>query len=119
VTTGSLYVSSVTRSGLWALTLSVPVAFGVTMFFASIGVPIERALHAAGLLGAVRLSLPALSGNAVFLMVLAALLGMVLWFGLANHRSAERSVARIVQQVVWMAVSAVVALAAVLVLGAI
>lgn len=119
VTTGSLYVSSVTRSGLWALTLSVPVTFGVAMFFASIGGRIERALHAVGLLGAVRLSLPALAGNAVFLMVFIALLGLVLWFGLANHRSAERSVSRIARQVVWMAASAVVGLAAVLVLGAI
>ena len=119
VTTGSLYVSSVTRSGVWALTLSVPVAFGVSMFFAAIGGRIERALHAGGLLGDTRLALPALAGNAVFLMVLAALLGMVLWFGLANQRSAERSASRIAQQVVWMAASAVVGLAAVLVLGAI
>jgi ABC-type transport system involved in multi-copper enzyme maturation permease subunit len=119
VTTGSLYVSSVTRSGLWALTVSVPVAFGVAMFFASVGGPIERAVHDGGLLSTVRLSLPALAGNAVFLAVFAALLGMVLWFALANHRSAERSVSRIAQQVGWMAATAVVGLTAVLVLGAI
>jgi hypothetical protein len=116
VTTGSLYVSSVTRSGLWALTLSVPVTFGVAMFFAWVSRPIESAVHQAGLLGATRLSLPALAGNAAFVMLLAALLGMVLWFGLVNHRSAERNLSRIAQQVVWMAASAVAGLAAVLVL---
>jgi hypothetical protein len=119
VTTGSLYVSSVTRSGLWALTLSVPVMFGGAMFFAWVSRPIESAVYQAGLLGATRLSLPALAGNAAFLMVLAALLGMVLRFGLANHCSTEHSLSRIAQQVVWMAASAVAGLAAVLVLWAI
>lgn len=119
VTTGSLYVSSVTRSGLWALTVSIPVMFGTAMFFGWVARPIEQAVYRAGLLGPLRLSLPSIAGNAVFLAVLAALLGMVLWFGLANHRSAERSVSRIARQVVWMAASAVVGLAAVLVLGAI
>lgn len=119
VTTGSLYVSSVTRSGMWALTLSVPVMLGAAMFFGWVSRPIENAVYQAGLLGAARLSLPSLSGNGVFLMVFAALLGMVLWFGLANQRSSDRSVSRISQQVVWMAAWTVVGLTAVLVLGAI
>jgi hypothetical protein len=119
LTTGSLYVSSFTRSGMWALTLSVPVLLGAAIFFASVAQPIERAVSRAGLLGRLRLSLSTIGGNPVFLAVTIALLGMVLWFGLANHRSAERGVTRIAQQVLWMAASAVVGLAAVLVLGAI
>jgi hypothetical protein len=121
VTTGSLYVSSVTRSGLWALTVSIPAAFGVAMFFASVSPPIERAVYGGVFerFHGVPLSLPALAGNALFLTVLAVLLGMVLWFGLANHRSSERSVIRTARQVAWMAVWSVVGLAAVLVLGAI
>ena len=119
LTTGSLYVSSFTRSGLWALTLSIPVVFGTAIFFAWVTRPIERAVHQAGLLGQLRLSLPAIAGNTVFVAVFIALLGMVLWFGLKNHRSSERSVTRISQQVAWMAAWTVVGLAAVLVLGAI
>lgn len=118
-TTGSLYVSSVTRSGLWALMISLPVAFGVSIFFSWVGAPIERAVRAGGLLSPLQLWLPAPAGNAVFLAVLAALLLMVLRFGLANHRSSERSVSRISQQVAWMMAWTVAGLAAVLVLGAI
>lgn len=119
VTTGSLYVSSLTRSGLWALTLSIPVMFGTAIFFGWVARPIEQAVYRAGLLGPLRLSLPAIADNAVFVAVFIALLGMVLWFGLANHRTSDRSVGRISQQVAWMTAWTVVGLAAVLVLGAI
>lgn len=119
VTTGGLYVSSVTRSGLWALTLSIPVMMGAATFFAWVSRPIELAVYGAERGRGLGLSLPAIAGNTVFTMVFIALLGMVLWFGLANQRSSELSLSRTARQVAWMAAWTVVGLTAVLVLGAI
>ena len=119
VTTGALYVSSVTRSGLWALTLSFPAMIGAAMFFAWISGPIERAVSGAERGAGLGLSLRAIPGNTVFTMVFIALLGMVLWFGLVNQRTSELSVSRTARQVAWMVAWTVVGLTAVLVLGAI
>ncbi len=114
---GSLYISSLSAGGLWALILSVPATFGVGMFLASASRPIERAVYQAGFHGG-SLSLPYLATNALFPLVFAALLLMILRYGLVNHHSADRSTGRILGQVAWMAAWTVVGLTTVLVLGA-
>lgn len=93
LTVGSLYISSVSGSGLRALLLSLPVMFVVLLLlgrafeiFWSSPVPIfMRSLFT---------WLP--------LVLFTGFLAVVLRFALENHRSGERRVRRVWQQLFWM-----------------
>jgi hypothetical protein len=99
LTVGSLYVSSVSGSGLRALLLSLPVMLVVLLLLGWVGFLFEaappfrpgswtilwRSLHS---------WLP--------LVLLTGFLAVVLRFALENHRSGERGARRVWQQVFWM-----------------
>ncbi len=86
LTAVSLYVSSLSTSGVKALFLSVPVSLFVVF----------PAIALLSRLGWVELTPPRLGLFAVTIAVL-------LYFALVNHRSAERGVWRICVQVFWIA----------------
>jgi hypothetical protein len=86
LTTVSLYVSSLSTSGVRALCLSVPVSLFVVF----------PALALVSRLGWIRLS-------PVTIGLFAVMLAVVLYVALLNHRSAERGVLRIGVQVAWIA----------------
>ena len=110
LTIGGLYVSSLSGSGVGALLASVPALMGVVLFveflfeypgavafrmFASVsGWPSPRMAPSPGSLRGFSLSLWLISASAV---------ALVLWFGFTNHRSADRAVAHLRTQMVWMA----------------
>jgi hypothetical protein len=98
LTAGSLYVSSLCSSGLRALLMSLPVFLAVLVLFNVLG-------------PAIRFYAPPMLGLATVFVVL------VLRFGLVNHRSSERGIARIWRQAIWLSGS--MALAAVIIAGAI
>lgn len=84
LTTGSLYVSSLCRSGLRALMVSAPVMLALSVL----------SLYSAGVYG---------SPRALLAVPLAGVVALMLWFALENHRSAEHGARRVSQQVMWMA----------------
>ena len=84
LTTGSLYVSSLCRSGLRALMVSAPVMLALSVF----------SLYSAGVYG---------SPRALVAVPLAGVVALTLWFALENHRSAEHGAGRVCRQVMWMA----------------
>ncbi len=84
LTTGSLYVSSLCRSGLRALMVSAPVMLALSVL----------SLYSAGVYG---------SPRALLAVPLAGVVALMLWFALENHRSAEHGARRVCQQVMWMA----------------
>jgi hypothetical protein len=87
LTTGSLYISSLSTTGLRALLVSGPVMLMLARLTGRV---------AGGLL------LPSAAGNGARALLAAALAGVValaLWFALENHRSAGQSAGRVVWQV--------------------
>jgi hypothetical protein len=96
LTAGSLYVSSLCRSGLWALLMSIPATFGAMLFF---GIAIMRRVAGPGdwsrmNSGAARL---------LSLLLIAAFIAVLLRFALSNHRSAEPAAARAWKQLLLIA----------------
>lgn len=119
-TVGSLYMSSLSRSPLWALLVSLPVFFCAAVFgnavIEIVGPAVFRFIERTFGPGPgpqrfipVRGAMHTMSVIALF--VAAALVVILLRFGLANYRSAEHSVVRIVKQVAWLAVSVTTAVA--------
>lgn len=84
LTTVSLYVSSLSRSGLRALMVSAPVMLALSAL----------SLFSAGVYG---------SPRAVLAVPLAGVIALMLWFALENHRSAGQGAVRVCRQVIWMA----------------
>ena len=114
LTSCSLYVSSLSPSGIRAMVNGIPVVIGGTVFV-TIGVALVMAIGSRviagpfgqnGVVNSERLrSFPASSaGLYVWLAVLVA--GVFLWFGLANHRTTERRMSRVALQVVALIVTA-------------
>ena len=97
LTSGSLYVSSVSASGLWAMLVSLSVVFGVVWFAIflrfQLSVVSGRGFNA----DLIRLD------SALDLTLVAIFLALLLRFALVNHRSAERAVRRIWTQGLWLA----------------
>jgi hypothetical protein len=91
---GSLYVSSLSRSGLRALIVS-----GLLMLVLSIA---SQYLFVT--------SVPPPSGIGI---VLAGVVGLMLWFGHENHRVAAQRTGRVTTQVAWMAGTVALGLAVV------
>jgi len=84
LTAGSLYVSSLCRSGLRALIAAGPLmlalSIGSQYFYVLVGWP-----------------------RAGLAVPFAGVIVLMLWFAMENHRSAGQSAARVSAQVVWMA----------------
>ena len=111
-TIGSLYVSSLSRSGVGALLASLPALMAPGLFvewlFTHPGAAVFRMVADASGWPSPRLaprpsSLRAL--DASFWAIGAGVVALVLWFGLTNHRSAERAMTHLRTQVVWLALA--------------
>jgi hypothetical protein len=102
---GSLYVSSLSTSGLRALLVSLTAMFGATLFLVeSPGSAVFGALVHGGVVPLFGVSWADHSFMRVLALLLAAgFLAMVLRFALANHRSADRPAGRVWKQAIWMA----------------
>jgi hypothetical protein len=109
----SLYVSTLCSSGLWALLLSLPAAFGFAAFLMNLWNTLERILYEQR----VSLNRPLVGWLAALLTIV--IIGLVLRLAFDNHRSADRSRSRIVWQVALGAAAAVVAVLVVGLAGAV
>jgi hypothetical protein len=99
----SLYVSSVCTSGLQALLVSAATVVVLPMFLGPfVGGAVDWALRS--LLPARQFAVPQSLTVPLALVLTASFIGLVLRFGLVNHRSSERSVRRIIQQVICIVV---------------
>lgn len=85
LTTAGLYVSSLNSSGVRALLISLPVSLVVLLAATTVSMGFRWTL------------------TPVPLVLLAAFVAVALYFALLNHRSSERSVARVGLQVLVMA----------------
>ena len=81
----SLYVSTLCSSSLWALMCSVPAGLAVMVFVLKIGGTMEGYVYRLG----GRLDRAIVGWSAA--LVVASVIGLVLRFGLANHRQVDRS----------------------------
>lgn len=100
---GSLYVSSLCTSGLWALLMSLAATFGGMTL---VSVAIVRAFAARA--GSSRLATGVGFGPLTLpwpltLLLVAAFIALVQRYALTNHRSADRSAGRVWSQVIVMA----------------
>jgi hypothetical protein len=112
---GSVYVSSLCTSGLWAVVTSLPAMVGAAMFST---VALIQVGNAADMVWSRLFNVLMPSGVDVRrlaswwvvywlnLLFVAGFIGVALAFGLANHRSADRSAWRVWKQVILMAVFA-------------
>lgn len=107
--TGSLYVSSLCGSGLWALLMSIPAVVGSTMFlqlaFEWLGNPSYAAVRrlAGGVTPVFRRPVYFVPPRALALLLIAGFIAITLRFAFTNHRSADRPPARVWMQVILMA----------------
>ena len=124
LTTGSIYISSLSSSGVRAMVLSLPVGMAVVYFVQMVsGAMRWVTLQLAGPLmadivsGAIAPSSLHPADVAVFIgrAFLLTLVPLLLWFGLVNHTSTERTPRRIFQQVAVIAL--VIAIGVVIVGG--
>ena len=97
--TSSLYVSSLCRSGLRALTVSGPLLLIVSML-------VLRALTAYEENPGARLTMP-----------VAVAVALLVWFAFENHRTAAQRAGRVTAQVMWIAGSVALGLALVFAIG--
>jgi hypothetical protein len=118
VAAGSLYISSLSSGGLWALLASLPAFVGVALFVQTVGATVERAVYAnIGYPDGHRIAVGFTTDRWMGIL-LAGLIALTLGLALRNHRSAERGAARAVPQVALIATCATAGFALVLVLGA-
>ena len=104
LTSGSLYVSSLSRSGLWALVMSLPATLGAWIFL-----NLSMSWIGIGWFKAARI--PAM----LTLLLIGGFVAILLRFASANHRSSDRPAERVWRQVLFMAAyigAAVIAMAA-------
>ena len=117
--TGSLYVSSLCRSGLWALLMSIPAVVGSTMFlqlaFEWVGGPSFAAARqlAGNTMPTSRRPFYFIQPEGLWLLLIAGFIAMLLGFAFANHRSADRAASRVWNQVIAMAVFVAVGISAI------
>ena len=111
VTALSLYVSSVSSSGLWALVLSIPSAFATALFLMLLGAGLETFLYSLEDRPNWRAMEPA--GGILVLAVMA----VVLRLASANHGSADHGRWRIATQVAIVAAAMTAAVALVGIAG--
>jgi len=97
--TGSLYVSSLCRSSLWALLMSLAATAGAVVFH-SIAFQWLTLVQFAWLFAGITLTELRIEQllQAVMALLIAGFIVLVLWFALVNHRSADRRLKRAWQQ---------------------
>jgi len=102
-----LYLSTLCRSGMWALIVSMPVVMAGAIFMQTLAYPIERAVYRAfGQSG--MWSVPTyLTEDRALGALVAGLVALGIYFALQNHRSAERGVRRAVPQVAVLLICAI------------
>jgi ABC-type transport system involved in multi-copper enzyme maturation permease subunit len=112
LTVSSVYISSLSSSGVRAMVLSLPAGIAVAYFVQMVSGALRWVtLKLAGPLMAdiVTGSIAPPSIDSTDVLVFAArgfsltLLPLLLWFGFVNHTSTERTARRIVQQIAWIA----------------
>jgi ABC-type transport system involved in multi-copper enzyme maturation permease subunit len=108
LTASSIYISSLSSSGVRAMVLSLPIGMAVVFFVQTVSAAMRWVtLKLAGPLMAdiVAGAVAPLSGDPRDVALFAArgfsltLAPLLLWFGFVNHTSSERSVRRIFQQI--------------------
>jgi ABC-2 family transporter protein len=114
MTSGGVYLSSICSSGMRAVVLALPVIFVVLFLVFEGGRWMSRALSVVPpdffrVTVGPGLQLMSIESWAFLLLAGGAL--PLLWFGMQNHRSAERSYARVGAQVAWIAAYAIIAVA--------
>lgn len=113
LTASSVYISSLSSSGVWAMAWSLPVGIGVALFIQTVSgalrwvtLKLAGPLMADIVTGAVAPS----SADPADVIIFAArafsltLAPLLLWFGFVNHTSSERTVRPIFQQIASIAV---------------
>jgi hypothetical protein len=93
LTVGSLYLSSLCKTGVGALVLSLP-AVVATVFYVRTVLSLLWDLSAA----APRFSMRPHDSGLLLVAIVAGFGALLLWLGFRNHRTADRSRGRIVQQ---------------------
>jgi hypothetical protein len=107
LTAGSLYVSSLCNSGLWALLMSLPVTF-VALTFGGVAIGRFAASRASSRLAGVMASTgfgpgPHALTRVLALLLIAGFIAVLVRFAFINHRSAEPAAGRVWKQVILMA----------------
>ncbi len=92
LTSGSLYVSSLCRSGLWALVMSVPAALGAWIFL-----NVTMDLFGISWLAPTRIP------TVLTLLLITGVIAILLRFAFTNHRSADRPAGRVWKQIILLA----------------
>lgn len=106
---GSLYLSSLSSSGVRAMVLSLPVGIGVVLFIQTVG----------GMWSVSRSTDPTLTAIFLGRVLAVGLIPLLLWFAFVNHTSSERQPRRIVRQGVSIALVMVMGIAFVVSLAAV
>lgn len=111
---GSLYLSSLCRSGLWALIISMPALVASALFVQLVSRPLGTAAYLA-----VRQSTASATPQYASMdllpssyLVAAGFIAIALRFAFINHRSADRPAKRVLLQVIVMGVFVTVGIAA-------
>jgi hypothetical protein len=108
LTAGSLYVSTLCRSGVWALLMSLPAAFGVVLFIQFIASPLGSAafwaVSGVSQRGA-RRAVYAYPSGGFTLFLLTGFCALLVGFAFVNHRSAESAPWRAWKPVLWLAIA--------------
>ncbi len=114
LTAGSLYLSSLCRSGVGALVLSFPSVVATVLFVQTVGSQLWRVWRSSAF------DQPFLDPLSVFVLLLSVVGGFVallLWLAFLNHRTADRSVDRISKQVLSIAGYVATGLAVLILMG--
>ncbi len=103
-TVSSLYVSSLSASGIKAVLWSIP---GMLCVIASLGLlawEIDRALYALSWDRSIAATLRDAPSLTLWLLfgITVGFLALVLWFAMLNHRSSERGFTRVWRQASWL-----------------
>ena len=114
LTASSLWVSSMTTSGVKAMAWALPVGVGAAVFIQAVRTTVASASS--------RLGTPVPADYAEASLIASRVLPLIvvpalLWFGFVNHRSGERSVSRVLSQIgaVALLIAASIVIAGVLV----
>ena len=100
LTASSLWISSMTSSGVKAMAWAVPVGVGAALFVQTVQTTVASASAQLGTpVPADHTEAFVIASRVLPLLVVPALL----WFGYLNHMSGERSVARIISQIAALA----------------
>ena len=110
LTAGSLYVSSLCASGLWALLMSLPALFGAALYVKELSdrchpwvwglaLGVSRRIGRQRLVSGIHL----MPFDGILALFVAGLLALILRFGLTNHRSTDRAAGRVWTQAIWIA----------------